>query len=649
MSTRRKNRFSKKKYLQKKKKMDDDYKLTLSEEQFFDVLRMRSIELAAASKRVEDFARRLWTSTAFQEDDKLSKLVGVRIIAKLSMWLFNAINKRLVLQPKTEKVGWSLLKLSKRLKLKSKTLKKRAENALTRAHYLEETTRFQPWIGQALLGPYERALKKNHYEEIAHNKAAALKLFEDSNDCEKKSEETDGASKTFLAHLNVTFFIYNNYRLKLQAARHKETLLQRMDMNELKEGLFGMKNKVVLLPEDQMETLQNSINNNKHNNYYDNNEVNNNNNNGVHKTGDKNNDMNNVDAFTNTKSKPTSATSTRSGGAVMSKTKTQKTKILENSLDAFVDDVLRFEKNELLKLATLQNKKHSVQSNNLQKTDAHINSNNNNNKNKNNSNNIVSKTETKDLVKVSKNGSKKFGFDFFDDNIETDENNSVLIDVYKNTKNTENNAVKLDFNDESDGSLNLKNIFKNFDENNFENFYDDDDNVLNKKKSKKNKNLKSTFIGIENNNIKKETISKFNSNNNIDKNKVRIVNNNKSNDNNKNLKNNKNRNLSNANADDSGNDEADLKNVFDEKNLVSAMENKLKIINKKKIMASKSLDAKNFKNFKKFQKIENLNKNDKNNYVESSDDEDESTMSTSQQNKSKLSKNSRLSKSSSNF
>ena len=76
--------------------------LLSSEEQFFDVLRMRTMETHTARGRAEGFARRLWQSKALRSDPQLSKLTGINIIAPLTRWLFQAICKRLVRSTPTE-------------------------------------------------------------------------------------------------------------------------------------------------------------------------------------------------------------------------------------------------------------------------------------------------------------------------------------------------------------------------------------------------------------------------------------------------------------------------------------------------------------------------------------------------------------------
>jgi hypothetical protein len=62
--------------------------LTRSEEQFFDVVRMRMTEVQVAAKRVENFARYMWNSKEIRANQEVKTLVNVNIIAPLSKWYF---------------------------------------------------------------------------------------------------------------------------------------------------------------------------------------------------------------------------------------------------------------------------------------------------------------------------------------------------------------------------------------------------------------------------------------------------------------------------------------------------------------------------------------------------------------------------------
>ena len=55
-----------------------------------------SAEVRAAEERALSFAERLWTSRFSESDPELQSLQTVSIVAALTTWLFNALNKQLM-------------------------------------------------------------------------------------------------------------------------------------------------------------------------------------------------------------------------------------------------------------------------------------------------------------------------------------------------------------------------------------------------------------------------------------------------------------------------------------------------------------------------------------------------------------------------
>ena len=79
--------------------------LTKSEEQFFDVVRMRTTEVKVAHMRSIDFAKRVFKSKYVRADPQLSKLATVRMLCSITKWLFESLSKKLIVKAKT---GYSL-------------------------------------------------------------------------------------------------------------------------------------------------------------------------------------------------------------------------------------------------------------------------------------------------------------------------------------------------------------------------------------------------------------------------------------------------------------------------------------------------------------------------------------------------------------
>lgn len=64
-----------------------------------------------------------------------------------------------------------------------------------------------------------------------------------------------------LPHISLNTLVYNNFKNKIAAARRKENLLERMTMDQMKNGLFGLNMKEMLLNKDQMEAIHLSLRN----------------------------------------------------------------------------------------------------------------------------------------------------------------------------------------------------------------------------------------------------------------------------------------------------------------------------------------------------------------------------------------------------
>lgn len=232
-------------------------KLTPPETQFFDVLRMRMTELSSAKTRAEEFARRVWTSRDIRLHPLLNKLVTLRIVSKLTNWLFNAISRRLIPYCRTEGRGLYLFRLSKRIEAKAKTLLRRASKSRTQAFNLENSR--HPWDGKPVLGPQERAAKRQLYLQISELRSSATKLEAEAAQYLQQARENDELGSQLLPKVSLNTTVYLNFRTKVAAARHKESLMERMSLDQVKTGLFGNKMKENLLNKDQMQAIHASL------------------------------------------------------------------------------------------------------------------------------------------------------------------------------------------------------------------------------------------------------------------------------------------------------------------------------------------------------------------------------------------------------
>lgn len=70
--------------------------LTPSEQQFFDIIRMRTAEVKVAQIRAERLARHLWTSRHIKKDPRLHKLVSIKVSILLILVLHYDINASII-------------------------------------------------------------------------------------------------------------------------------------------------------------------------------------------------------------------------------------------------------------------------------------------------------------------------------------------------------------------------------------------------------------------------------------------------------------------------------------------------------------------------------------------------------------------------
>lgn len=231
--------------------------LLSSEEQFFDVLRMRTMETHTARGRAESFARRLWQSKALRSDPQLSKLTGINIIAPLTRWLFQGICKRLVRATPTELQGEALLDESREKKAQEERLNRQALAAALKRD--EFKRRPQAWQELRILGPKDRAAKKIFNEEVRIMTANVDNLREKALDLREQSARLSKEGRDLLPRMQLSVYTCENIRLKVAAARHKETLLERMDMNAIKKALSGGDAKNSELSEVSMEMIRSSL------------------------------------------------------------------------------------------------------------------------------------------------------------------------------------------------------------------------------------------------------------------------------------------------------------------------------------------------------------------------------------------------------
>ncbi len=233
--------------------------LSSVEEQFFDILRMRNMEVITAQKRAEAFARRMWTARHLRKDPLLNKLTTVKIIAPLTTWYFQAICKRLVRATTTETEGENLLECARLKRLQVDKLTRRSVSEFLRRDEYVNNQKLQSWFSLQILSPALRQQKKVYLDTIKTLTYDAQESREKANTLLLEAIEDQKRGKMLLPRMQLSEFVSRNIRLKLAAARHKETLLERMDMDAIKRALSGGDAVVSELSDVSMEIIRSTL------------------------------------------------------------------------------------------------------------------------------------------------------------------------------------------------------------------------------------------------------------------------------------------------------------------------------------------------------------------------------------------------------
>jgi hypothetical protein len=228
-----------------------------SESQFFDLMRMRALEVTVAKGRGLELARRLWTDKELRVHPELKKLTTITMVRGITMWFFNAISKRLIRLVVTENQGNMLLLEARSLRKKSELLYARAAGMKMMARNMENTP--QSWAGKSLLSPAERALRKVYKDRIRTYYVEAKAQEEDAAAVASDALNTEKAGRNLLPRLQLSKYTINVFLRKLAAARHKETLLQYISVDTVKAALTGIAEKSSGLPTTDMETIMNCL------------------------------------------------------------------------------------------------------------------------------------------------------------------------------------------------------------------------------------------------------------------------------------------------------------------------------------------------------------------------------------------------------
>jgi hypothetical protein len=213
--------------------------LSASEEQFFDVVRMRSVEIKAAESRALRFARHLWTNMKIRFHSDLHVFSNIRILKPLVHWFLESLCKSLVPKPDDPTLISKLYTSIHYGQVELEILENRLINAVSSIETTEASEIHKPWYGKVLLGPQLRSQKKTFHEHILSLKEnqsmIESKILTVNQNILRLQEETETKMPKFCLSISLC----GNFRLKINAARYKSNLLEKMTLESLKEHLGG--------------------------------------------------------------------------------------------------------------------------------------------------------------------------------------------------------------------------------------------------------------------------------------------------------------------------------------------------------------------------------------------------------------------------
>ena len=241
-----------------KRKFDNEIKkveLTPSDQEFFDLMRMRSTEVTAAEERVLAFSHRLWKDEKIARNSSLKKLVSLPLIRGLSKWLFDVLSKHLIGFKTADLRGSELLDEARRLRSNAASYARKKKVVVELMYRAEIAPR--PWEGMSLLSPQLRAARLAHKEKLIELNQRLEAIQQEEAAMRAKATETEKAGRRLLPQIPLTISICNNYRIKIAAARSKAALLQRMDVNVMKAAISNDKDtgKGIISQEDMRLTM----------------------------------------------------------------------------------------------------------------------------------------------------------------------------------------------------------------------------------------------------------------------------------------------------------------------------------------------------------------------------------------------------------
>jgi hypothetical protein len=201
--------------------------LTASDQEFFDVLRMRSTEVRAAEQRALAFAQRLWADEKIRNNKEVNKLITIKIISSLTKWFFDVLSKHLIGYSTADLKGEEALDTAMVLRSKAASFSRKKKGVRQQIKTLQKSP--QPWAKLGLLSPALRISKKIFRDKMLVLTDRLQDLQGEESSIKSEAAEVERLGKRLLPQIPLTVRIVSNYMLKISASRSKKELLARMD------------------------------------------------------------------------------------------------------------------------------------------------------------------------------------------------------------------------------------------------------------------------------------------------------------------------------------------------------------------------------------------------------------------------------------
>lgn len=111
-----------------------------------------------------------------------------------------------------------------------------------------------------LLSPEDRKMKREFEGALEQKRSDALATIRAAETSDAAAFEMYKRGRALLPRLQLTRFVCANYRMKVEAARHKVVLLERMTMSEVKASLSGAHDRPAhTLSAENLSVVQNAL------------------------------------------------------------------------------------------------------------------------------------------------------------------------------------------------------------------------------------------------------------------------------------------------------------------------------------------------------------------------------------------------------